>query len=84
MVKFNNLSRLDFKVMADDEFEEHETKARAGRETGVEQPEGGGRHRLIEAPDPTDEAVGGKEGQIIRFFLRLGCLTSLFASPKQP
>ena len=30
------LSRLDFKVMADDEFEEHETKVRAGRETGVE------------------------------------------------
>ena len=59
------LCRFCFEVMGHDEFEEHEAKARAQGEAGVEQPEGGRRHRLVEAADPADEAVGGEEGQII-------------------
>ena len=51
--------------MADDEFEDHKAKARAGGEAGVEQPEVRGRHRLVEAADPADEGVGGEEGQVI-------------------
>ena len=52
--------------MPNNEFEEHETKAGAGRKAGVEQPESGSRHRLIEATDPADEAIGKKESQIIK------------------
>ena len=51
--------------MGNDEFEEHEAKARAQGEPGVEQPEGGRRHRFVEAADPADETVGGEEGQIV-------------------
>ena len=40
--------------MGDDEVEKREAKARAQGETGVEQPEGGRRHRLVEAADPVD------------------------------
>ncbi len=36
--------------MGDDEFEEQEAKARAQGEPGVEQPEGGRRHRLGKPP----------------------------------
>jgi len=59
------LARFGFEVMANHEFEEHEAKARASGEAGVEQPESGRRHRLVKAADPADETVGAEEGQII-------------------
>jgi hypothetical protein len=52
-------------MMADDKFEEDEVKPRARGEAGVEQLEGGGRHRLVETADPAHERVGGEEGQVI-------------------
>lgn len=59
-------TRLAFEVMADDKFEDEEAETRAGGEASMEQPEGGGRHRLVEAADPADHGVGGEEGQIIK------------------
>ena len=41
--------------MADDEFEDYKAKARAGGETGMEQPEVRGRHCLVEAADPAHD-----------------------------
>ena len=51
--------------MAGDEFEGDEAEAGAEGEGGVEEPEGGGGHRLVEAADPADHGVGGEEGEII-------------------
>jgi hypothetical protein len=44
-----NLTRLSFEMMAGNKFEDEEAEAGAGGEGGVEEPEGGGRHRLAEA-----------------------------------
>ncbi len=63
--RFASSARTGFEVMADDEFEEEEAKARARGEAGVEQPEGGGGHGLVEAADPADHGVGEEEGQVI-------------------
>ena len=58
-------SPLDFKVMTDKKFEEHETKSRSRGETNVHEPEGCGRHRLEKTADPPDKTIGAKERQII-------------------
>ena len=58
-------SRLSLEMVADDKLENDEAKAGAGGEAGVHEPEGGGRHRLVEAANPADEAIGAEEGQVI-------------------
>jgi hypothetical protein len=57
---------LGFEMMAGDEFEEDEAEAGAGGAAGVEEPEGGGGHRFVEAADPADEGVREEEGEIIQ------------------
>jgi hypothetical protein len=48
----SNLSQFGFEVMASDEFEGDEAEARTEGAAGVEEPEGGGGHRFVEAADP--------------------------------
>ena len=59
-------TRFRFEMMAGDEFESDEAEAGTEGEGGVEEPEGGGGHRFVEAADPADEGVGGEEGEIIK------------------
>lgn len=45
--------------MSDNKFEQQQAKSGAG----VEEPESGGRHRLLEVADPANEAVSQEEAR---------------------
>ena len=57
---------LNCETRTNQELEDYKAEAGAEGEGGVEEPEGGGGHRLEKAADPAHHAVAGEKGQIIK------------------